>query len=147
MGETYLIVKYKDKSDSCKITVLPTDGVIEEPEILFGSGKDVIKLKEKNTLESEGETFLIYRIDKYNKVEYYFRDGGLYLIHKFTGTDHYDKAYNMLREMYQFVEDKEGKVYRKRDLWVKLTRTQADGSSIYYSNIRTELGLFLDLYL
>lgn len=146
VGETYLIVKYKNKSDSCKITVLPTDGVINEPVVLFGSGKDVIKSKEKNILESEGETSLIYRIDQYNKIEYYFRNGSLYLIHKFTGTDHYNRVYNILKEMYEYVEDKDGKVYKKRELWIKLTRTQANGSSIYYSNSSSELTSFKNYF-
>jgi hypothetical protein len=135
IGETYLVLTVGNLKDSCKITVTPTDIIIEEPIVLqFGLNKESVKSKESRKLINESDNMLRYEIDKYNTYYYFFKDDKLYLVERWAGNYTFSQSDNILTEMYEYVKVENGILYKKGDLWVKLTRSQGGASQIWYSN-------------
>ena len=135
IGETFLILSYGNMKDSCSIRVTPTDVIIKEPTVLdFGVDKETVKRKEEKNLLSESENSLSYEIDKYNSYDYHFKDNKLDVISRWAGSFTYSHSQSVLREMYKLVKADDGVLFQKKDLWIKLTRTQGDRSSIHYAD-------------
>lgn len=137
IGETFLVLSYKNMKDSCKIIVTPTDMIIEEPNVLnFGVDKATVKREETNNLLNESENSLRYEIDKYNSISYYFVNDKLDVIYRWGGSFTWNHSRNILKEMYELIKADNGILYRKGNLWIKLTRSsQPSLSGTYYSEI------------